>query len=98
MIALRCFFSFLSFYIFKSILLVLSSFQGLPVFAIGAGLSTFDKASVSLIIGKKGKRNVVSLDHHLSLFLKAMYSDILLTFLFVFMIAGPLLRAVSHSN
>jgi len=41
------FFHFLKFFI----LLVLP-FQGLPVFAIGVGLSTFDKASVSLIIGK----------------------------------------------
>lgn len=31
-------------------IILLIQFQGLPVFAIGAGLSTFDKASVRFII------------------------------------------------
>lgn len=36
------------------ILIKLFPLQGLPVFAIGVGLSTFDKASVSIMIKDSG--------------------------------------------
>lgn len=50
-------------------ILFLLPLQGLPVFAIGAGLSTFDKASVSLII-QKGKGVLLFLKHYLLLYHK----------------------------